>query len=382
MTVIHSDLHVLKVIIFLVSLAQPSFNVSAGERAYTVASVLVDTTALIRPHDVELQDNLAFVPGKGGTLAIIDVADPHNPRILWSTRGGAHMEDAETVYPMGNYLFLGTKDFLSLDITNPYQPEILKIISDRPRIDKINGMVRRGHHIIAAGKAGWISLFDIGDPRSPEYLGVYNANERDNMINPHDIDLAGSHEEYILVVDPAGFGMRGLPGKVAIYQIADAPDYRTLPVEQWKLIAKIEGYDLNGVNRIDVFGTYACITGGQRDIKSNIIVVDFSTPHQLKRSSMIPFPDMRGPNGLTVAGKVAFAAGAQTIAAIDLSDPRQISILAVIKSLEIFPDGRDNAHDLVYRDGYLYVTGQNSYSFGILKINDEKILWLASDTAY
>jgi len=36
----------------------------------------------------------------------------------------------------------------------------------------------------------------------------------------------------------------------------------------------------------------------------------------------------------------------------------------------------DNAHDLVYRDGSLYVTAQNDNQFGILKISDRRILEL------
>ena len=37
----------------------------------------------------------------------------------------------------------------------------------------------------------------------------------------------------------------------------------------------------------------------------------------------------------------------------------------------------DNAHDLIYRDGHLYVSCQSDDSFMILKINDEQILSLA-----
>ena len=37
----------------------------------------------------------------------------------------------------------------------------------------------------------------------------------------------------------------------------------------------------------------------------------------------------------------------------------------------------DNGHDLVYRDGYLYVTAQNDSRFGILKVNDARVRALA-----
>lgn len=42
-----------------------------------------------------------------------------------------------------------------------------------------------------------------------------------------------------------------------------------------------------------------------------------------------------------------------------------------------FPDelrgGRDSGHDLVYRDGYLYVTGQNDHCLMVLRVESERI---------
>ena len=40
------------------------------------------------------------------------------------------------------------------------------------------------------------------------------------------------------------------------------------------------------------------------------------------------------------------------------------------------PPRLDNAHDLVYRDGYIFVTAQNDNQFGILKVNDARVLEL------
>ena len=50
-------------------------------QAFTSVAVLHDDNALAGAHDVELQGNFAYVPGKGGSLAIIDIADPRKPRI-------------------------------------------------------------------------------------------------------------------------------------------------------------------------------------------------------------------------------------------------------------------------------------------------------------
>jgi hypothetical protein len=45
----------------------------------------------------------------------------------------------------------------------------------------------------------------------------------------------------------------------------------------------------------------------------------------------------------------------------------------------VFPTGRDNAHDLVYRAGHLFVTAQNDNQIGIIRVNDERIRKLAGD---
>ena len=99
----------------------------------------------------------------------------------------------------------------------------------------------------------------------------------------------------------------------------------------------------------------------------------------------ISFPD--GPNGLTIAGKIAFLAGGETIEAVDITDPLHPIKLGSQKlpASNINPDSSyakgkrktDNAHDLIYRDGHLYVSCQSDDSFMILKINDERILSLA-----
>jgi hypothetical protein len=133
-----------------------------SEKWFSVVSILKHKEALGRAHDVELSGNLAFVPGKDGAVAIIDIAQPQNPELLWHKSG---LGDSETVLLYGNHLLLGTNDFYSVDISDPKRPVFLKKISEPTdrRIDKINGMVKRGNTVFAANKSGWINAFDIRD---------------------------------------------------------------------------------------------------------------------------------------------------------------------------------------------------------------------------
>ena len=69
--------------------------------------------------------------------------------------------------------------------------------------------------------------------------------------------------------------------------------------------------------------------------------------------------------------------------AIDLTDPQHPVSVAQYRGGDLFPSREiilhgepryDNGHDLVYRDGCLYVTAQNASRFGILKVNNERVL--------
>jgi hypothetical protein len=59
------------------------------------------------------------------------------------------------------------------------------------------------------------------------------------------------------------------------------------------------------------------------------------------------------------------------VQAIDLSNPEAPRELARFASAEAFPGGADDAHDLVYHDGHLFVTGQTSHSLVILRVSDD-----------
>ena len=342
--------------------------------AFSVAALLFDDRALDRPHDVEIQGNLAFVPGKGGSIAVIDVADPTKPKVLWHDYDPRRLDDAETVLPLGSHLLLGTNDFIVLDIANPRAPVVRAVVSDRTRIGRINGMAKRGDYVFAANKNGWVNVFDIRDLEKPRLFASLNVRKQHGLSSPHDLDVSGDH---LVVVDPAGFGRRGLPGKVGVYRVADPVSHELLPAEAWKLEGVLENHDLVGVNRVQIAGRYAYVSGSRADGPSNTVVVDIRDPSRPCQVAALRFSDKRGPNGLTLVGDVLFVAGGQTVEAIDVSDPTQPRRLASYRCLDAFAAGRDSAHDLVYRDGYLFVTAQNDNCFCILKVNDRRIRKLA-----
>ncbi len=351
---------------------------------FSIVSMTLDDRALAGAHDVELSGHLAFVPGKGQSLAIIDIARPERPEILWF-KNDAEIPDSETVLLDGDYLLLGTTDFLTLNIKNPRQPVILTKLSNRPRIDRINGMVKLGDYAIAANKAGFIDAFDVRDMTDPKLFGSLEMKKQFDLISPHDICAFGDH---VVIVDPRGF----VPptGKLAVFKAGEKG--KILPIPQWKLVGVAEGKALIGANRVQMSGSFACVGGSfsprsrtnagnekGETIRAHMTVVDLSNPARPGIVAELPFPDERGPNGLTIAGKVVFCAGGQTVAAYDISDSRKPVTLASQSFPRYKTDAKktDNYHDLIYRDGKLYVSAQTDNGFLILQVNDRRVRELA-----
>src|SRR5690606_24020473 len=111
----------------------------------------------------EVQGPLAFFTGKGGSVAIVDVSQPEKPRLLWSLFDPQKINDGETVLPIGTHLLLGTNNLHALNfekllttIKSDSHAEDLPPVEFRgavkgeKTVQSINGMVKRGDHLLAA----------------------------------------------------------------------------------------------------------------------------------------------------------------------------------------------------------------------------------------
>ena len=104
-------------------------------------------------------------------------------------------------------------------------------------------MIKVGSYIFAANKSGWVDLFDVSDMSDPFLAGALETKNRFSLSLPHDIDRYGDH---IVIVDPNGF--KPPVGKVGLIKAME--DGVVLPVEDWKLVGKVEGEALIGANRV------------------------------------------------------------------------------------------------------------------------------------
>lgn len=344
--------------------------------ALTLAAVLRDETALTGAHDVEVREGIAYLAGKGGSLAIVDVKQPAAPKLLWSVRDAQTYEDAETVLPLGkDRLLVGTRDVFLFDVSQPAEPKLLAKVGNRPRVDIINGFARLGDAVFGANKVGHIFALDVSAPDTIKLLGSRETKRSGELGSPHDAAFCG---DLLVIVSPEGFGRTSGPGRLAVYRVTDQKTRQALPPEQWTLVGKLEHPRLAGANRVMARGQFAYVGSSLTQnldradgLRGNVSVIDLADPAQPKLRGGVDFPDARGPNGLEVAGAVVFAAGGKTVQAIDVSNPDAPREAARFTSAEVFPGGADDAHDLVFRDGHLFITAQTTHALVILKAGEK-----------
>ena len=338
-----------------------------------LVGVIHDDRALNRAHDVEVQGDLAFVAGKGGSLAIIDISEASAPKLISSLVDPIEFEDAETVLPLGDVLLLGTRDLLAIDISDPANPRVLERISDRPRIDYINGIAKFGDHVLTANKSGYVGVVNISNPKRPKYVEALHTAATGGPKSPHDIAVLGNH---VFVVDT----QQHEPASVFIYKVAEREQDELLPVDEWSLVGTVVNSggagDLQGANRVVTWGgRYAGVGAFRPDRVGIIEVMDPARPRQVAN---LPVCDIDA-TGMAVYGSALLVSGGECVEVIDVSDPSRPVSVAQYRGGRLFPtrtkmvDGEaryDNGHDLVYRDGYIYVTAQNDNRLGILEVKD------------
>ena len=370
---------------------------SSAVTALQIVAVLRDESALAGAHDIEVRDGLAYIAGKGftqrnlpkggvfpyeagkgGSLAIVDVKEPAAPKVLWFASTPLVYEDAETVLPLGHdRLLVGTRDLFLFDTSDRAKPRQLAAIKDRPRVDTINGFARLGDAVFAANKEGHIFAVDVSAPDTVKLLGSRETRESGESSAPHDAAFSG---DLLVIVSPEGFGSKGKPGKLGVYRVADPETHKVLPAEQWSLVGKLEHPRLADANRVMTRGKFAYVgsslsqnTDRTDDLRSNVSVIEMSDPSQPRLRGSVDFPDARGPNGLEISGTMVFAAGGQTVQALDIANPGAPCEMGRLTAPTAFPGAADDAHDLVYADGHLFVTAQTSHSLVVVRVGDESL---------
>ena len=227
------------------------------------------------------------------------------------------------------------------DRANPKQ---LAAIKDRPRVDTINGFARLGDAVFGANKLGHIFAVDVSAPDTIKLLGSRETRESGELGSPHDAAFCG---DLLVIVSPEGFGSQrpARPaGRLSRGRCQDP--HSCCRRTQWSLVGRLEHPRLAGANRVMTRGKFAYVGSSLSensdrtdDLRSNVSVIDLTDPAQPRLRGSVDFPDARGPNGLEIAGTMVFAAGGQTVQAIDVSAPEMPNELGRLTAPAAFPGG-------------------------------------------
>ncbi|KAA0247071.1 MAG: hypothetical protein EDM72_03300, partial [Chlorobiota bacterium] len=123
--------------------------------------------------DVVVEGNLAYA-GNGGYFQVINISNPSEPIVL-----GEVLLPEGIVYDIeinGSYAYL-LAPFTVIDITDPYNPEIIFFELISGGLDEI---YIQGNHAYLGGFSS-ISIVDIEDPHNPDVLGY--AGTSGEMVN-------------------------------------------------------------------------------------------------------------------------------------------------------------------------------------------------------
>lgn len=341
-------------------------SLTAQPDGLTVVAVLQDETALAGAHVIRMHAGLAYVAGKSGSLAIINVAQPSSPELLWSDQNAETYEDAQAVLPLDHgRLLVGARELLLFDVREPSKPALLATLRERPRIDQINSFARVGDTVYGASSNGYIFSADVSGTGKIRLIGTRAVRTRENLAGPHDVALAG---DFLVVVDGGGFGRDTKRGRLVIYSVIDPVTRAPLAPEQWGSPTIATDRRFAGAHRVVTAGSFAYVGSTNR-----VTVVDLSNPAKPGVRGSIAFPDDRGPSGLAVSGRIVFAAGGKTVQALDVSNPGQPRELARVTAPAAFSGGGDDAHDIAYHDGHLFITAQNSHALVVVRVEGKQL---------
>jgi hypothetical protein len=315
-----------------------------------------DDGYLNRPHDVEVEDGYAYLPGKGGTLGIVDVSDPTDPEVV---AGFDDFENAQTVGldPREPILFVAEGQSIhAVDVSAPERPERLGSAEDAA-LGRVNGWTRHRDVLFTASKSGSLGVVDVSDPRSPSMVGAFHVGreEHGGVAAPHD---AERYEQYVLLPNQ----MEGSHPKGGLVRVLD-DDGEVLPVEAFETVGTFDDDRLDGANRVLVDGEIAYVAN---NYAISVGSIDLSAPHDVEILDVAPASQV-GPNGITFHdGRLAAGSGV-FVDVFDVEDPGAIEPVGRIAD-EPNLERPGSAHDLETVGDLAFVSGQASNRLNVYRL--------------
>ncbi len=174
-----------------------------------------------------------FFSAKGSPagLAIVNIAQPSQPKVLGVWKSDKIMQGAATVLVDGDYAFLGAMSHgvLVFDVSNPKRiTQVTEFLPDvnfpRAKPNKIQhpnarGLAIQGDKLFVAFDGGGIRVIDIKSPREPREIGRYvNAGMGQKQQAYNNLVIDGNYA--CVAIDYAGLEVLDIRNPRDIKQVA------------------------------------------------------------------------------------------------------------------------------------------------------------------
>ena len=317
--------------------------------------------------DVHVEGKYAYVVGTADCgMYILDISDPSLP-----TEISHNGQCGYSIYVSGNYAYLGTGDFIIMDISDPTNPVAISWLQGHLSewID-VGEVYVKGDYAYLGGWGQGLYVVNISDPsdlvvESKLYPTdwMWAVCGHDNFVytvacgvglaildisDPsHPIEMGSCLADY--VSDISGLFVLGNNAYIA-------DSYRgliTVDIQEPSAPTKLSLFPTTGfVNNVFVSGDHAYIANG------DFSIVNVSDPSNPLTVGSIDILDNRrnhgDATGVHVSGNYAYVVGFEgRLSVIDISDPGNPIILGGYNTFDDIARG-----GVYYSDNYAYVAGE------------------------
>ncbi len=178
---------------------------------------------------VALGDFFAANGSRAG-LAILDVGDPRQLRVLGLWTAGAITKGAAAVVVEGRYAYLGAMNegVKIFDISDPSAPRLISTFQPDPNYPRRNptavqypnarGLAIVGHRLFVADDAGGLRVVDVGAPSAPREIGRYSNSRMGSKQQAYNNLVVDGNRVYA-AVDYAGLEILDITNVASIRQL-------------------------------------------------------------------------------------------------------------------------------------------------------------------
>lgn len=268
------------------------------------------------------------------TFRIIDIRDPANPVEVGTVGLGFSGVDKITLSGEFAYLVIGLGDIVSIDISNPVDPQLLSVYRTE---DHAADLAVAGQYLYYTDRAAGIWVMDVTDPANPVEVGSYNTmDQMTAVVAGGDYAYVADREEGLMVVDVSD---PALPQAVGFYNSPNDYGARSLALDgnYVYLAAGLDGLCIVDVSDpaepvevavVDQLSIYdVALQDGYAYIISNrdFSILDVSDPTD--PTEVATYDDLGwGMDAVQVSGGYAYiASGLSGFRVLDISDPLAVT---------------------------------------------------------